>query len=336
MFTALRADGGAAGVAPVVVVILVTAIAGCYRSHEPVARDGGGAAPDARPTPPPRPRSCAAGMPCDCRAVSSIPVGVHWQGMNVMASWPINSPAHRVELTRRRWLATYEATAGCYHRCLWEGGCNSPRWSPRFGGPRGSPGFAPGYWVEPANADLPIFDLTRRGAEEYCAWLGGRLPTDVEWERAARGTNGRCNPWEPDPAAAPHVPSECPRTLDRSRAHYAGLSRPPGWDGPYDWLVPVDAFPAGIGPYGHLQLIGNVAEWVMDSAVPYDAEPDSLRVEPAPAVDVAAQSVVRGTPYNPAWVRIPEDEVPLSSEPYPYGVRCIFDEPPEPLLPEAP
>jgi formylglycine-generating enzyme required for sulfatase activity len=97
-------------------------------------------------------------------------------------------------------------------------------------------------------ADHPATGLSRADVEAFCAWaseeLGRpvRLPTGDEWEAAARGTDGRPYPWG--------------ETFDPERCACAEA----GWG----WTVPVDAHPAGAGPYGTEQQAGNVWEWVSD------------------------------------------------------------------------
>ena len=99
-----------------------------------------------------------------------------------------------------------------------------------------------------ALADHPATGLTRADAEAFCAWLSEqlgrpvRLPTGDEWEAAARGTDGRPYPWG--------------ETFDPERCACAEA----GWG----WTVPIDAHPAGAGPYGTEQQAGNVWEWVSD------------------------------------------------------------------------
>jgi formylglycine-generating enzyme required for sulfatase activity len=95
-----------------------------------------------------------------------------------------------------------------------------------------------------ALADHPATGLTREQAETFCAWLArdARLPTGDEWEAAARGADGRPYPWG--------------ETFDPDRCACAES----GWG----WTVPVDAHPAGAGPFGAEQQAGNVWEWVAD------------------------------------------------------------------------
>jgi toxoflavin biosynthesis protein ToxD len=99
-----------------------------------------------------------------------------------------------------------------------------------------------------ALADHPATGLTRADAEAFCAWLSERLgrrvrlPTGDEWEAAARGGDGRPYPWG--------------EMFDPERCACAES----GWG----WTVPVDAHPAGAGPFGTEQQAGNVWEWVSD------------------------------------------------------------------------
>jgi formylglycine-generating enzyme required for sulfatase activity len=99
-----------------------------------------------------------------------------------------------------------------------------------------------------ALADHPATGLSLADAEAFCAWaseeLGRpvRLPTGDEWEAAARGTDRRPYPWG--------------ETFDPERCACAES----GWG----WTVPVDAHPAGAGPFGTEQQAGNVWEWVAD------------------------------------------------------------------------
>lgn len=113
------------------------------------------------------------------------------------------------------------------------------------------------FWDNPKfnHPDQPVVGVTWGDAAAYAEWIGKRLPTEAEWEKAARGTDGRIWPWGNE-----FDPTKC--NFDDERKFDGHL------DG-FAMAAPVKSFKQGASPYGALNMVGNVAEWVADW---FDAE----------------------------------------------------------------
>jgi len=132
------------------------------------------------------------------------------------------SPEHTVNLDAY-WIYKHEVTNAQYRQCIEAGVCS---------------GSLSRYLED----NYPAVYINWHEADAYCKWAGGRLPTEAEWEKAARGTDGRTYPWgEESPTC--------------SLAQFSGCSGD---------AVPVGSFLAGVSPYGALDMAGNVWEWVAD------------------------------------------------------------------------
>jgi formylglycine-generating enzyme required for sulfatase activity len=149
-------------------------------------------------------------------------------------------PVHEVDLKAYQ-IGRYPVTVEEYRRFIEDDGYQTERWWKGGGfGKRNEPDD----WEEQVlHPNRPVVNVTWYEAAAYCAWAGGRLPTEAEWERAARGVEGRRYPWgktEPTPEHANYEETK--------------VGRP----------TPVGLFPRGATPEGIHDLAGNVWEWVGD------------------------------------------------------------------------
>ena len=165
------------------------------------------------------------------------------------------------------WIDRYEVSWRAWDTCVTADACpprlESLRPHPSPHGDATQPNPGP-VIREP---DYPAVMVTQEEAAAFCAWQGKRLPTEAEWEKAARGADGRDFPWGDvwDPTRL--------NAYDPAWASDAGGGTVDGWP----FQAPVYAFDAGRSPYGALNMVGNVAEWTADCYTQrYDALPPDI------------------------------------------------------------
>lgn len=202
-------------------------------------------------------------------------------------------PIHQVYLDAY-WIDKYEVTSKQYALCVADGACSAPANSSSA-----SRGY---YYGNPTYANFPVVWMKWSQANQYCQWVGGNLPTEAQWEKAARGTDSREYPWGNDPP-------------ERTDGNYD-----------FDWgnSLEVGSFPQSASPYGALDMAGNVWEWVRDWYGPYDTDTSSNPVGPESG-DV---KVMRGGCWYNTAKNIRSSyrggDDPNNSY-YSYGFRCAVE-----------
>jgi formylglycine-generating enzyme required for sulfatase activity len=218
-------------------------------------------------------------------------------------------PMHTVYVSEF-WIDKTEVTNAQYRKCVETGPC----WVPTICD-----------WGEPtyfdsSKADHPVVCVSWWDAKTYCEWAGKRVPTEAEWEKAARGTDGRKYPWGDD--------FDCHRGNfdDETEVDDHVVPGGEGCDG-YVRTAPVGSFTSGASPYGALDMAGNVREWCQDWYDYYTSSPQHDPQGPSSGTD----RVVRGG----SW-RFEKDvratsrhwylpDVPSKDD---IGFRCVSQSPP--------
>lgn len=158
------------------------------------------------------------------------------------------------------YIDVFEVTNSGYGKCVAAGQCAPPA---RLDSPSNS--F---YFGNPEFASYPVIYVTWDMAGTFCRWRDARLPTEAEWEKAARGSDGRIYPWGNEFSA--------------DMSNFCDVNCPREWksinynDG-YADTSPVGSFPKGQSPYGIFDMSGNVYEWVADSFYPNPTQDKVIR-----------------------------------------------------------
>ncbi|HEY6073728.1 MAG TPA: SUMF1/EgtB/PvdO family nonheme iron enzyme, partial [Anaerolineales bacterium] len=154
-----------------------------------------------------------------------VPAGtLHMGGLDVYADND-ELPYHDVTL-KAFWIDQTEVTNGMYGLCVQAGACRPPQ--------KPSSAKRPLYFGNSEFQDYPVIQITWGDAQAYCTWAGRRLPTEAEWERAARGDDMRTYPWGDEPPSARY-------------ANFNSLVRD---------TTRVGSYPAGASPFGALDMAG--------------------------------------------------------------------------------
>jgi formylglycine-generating enzyme required for sulfatase activity len=171
-------------------------------------------------------RGAAPGELKDRSVMVKIPGGVFEMG--APSSEPDEYPPHKVDITGFL-IDKTEVTIGDYDRCVQARACRAPN-------------------VNDPSEDItsrhPVVGVSWYDANKYCEWVGKRLPTEAEWELAARAPRFTAFPWD--------------GRFDPTKANTRGEA-----DG-YSRTAPVGSFPKGASGYGLLDMAGNAAEWTSD------------------------------------------------------------------------
>jgi formylglycine-generating enzyme required for sulfatase activity len=304
---AAPSGGGAARIGIAVAAIVVVAGGlGTYKflggaaSQPPPPMTKDSSSPPVGPTAttasaPAAPGTCADGM-------LPIPAGKMFMGARDLS--PNTKPPHEVTLSAFC-LDKTEVTTRAYLACVEKGECERPSDKVNWPGITDAQSKLYSSFCNASakdRGDHPVNCVAWSMAQTYCAKRGARLPTEAEWEYAARGTSQRKFPWGDDAPNAKYL-NACSKACvtwfaAKGEKKMAMFEDDDGFIG----TAPVGSFPAGASSFGVLDLAGNVWEWTADWFGPYAADPAADPKGPA----TGTQRVVRGGDFTggePDWAR---------------------------------
>ena len=197
----------------------------------------------------------------------AVPAGSFFMGCNERIDTECDSderPGRRVDVGAFR-IDRTEVTVARYAACVAAGSCGTEGLTMPYVNAREQPELARFCnWGNKGREEHPINCLTWAQAQAYCAWAGRRLPTEAEWEKAARGTNGLKYPWgnKTYGTVGKAVANVADETLRRNFPDWQVVD---GYDDGWEGTAPVGSYPAGVSPYGAADMMGNVYEWLADA-----------------------------------------------------------------------
>lgn len=243
-------------------------------------------------------------------------------------------PAHKVEVTSFC-IDLHEVTIAEYRTCSKAGDCKRAHRDSKW--PQGSQskdawskdrstyGVLCNEGIE-GHEEHPVNCVSWHQAKAFCEWRGAELPTEAQWEFAARGSDGRVYSWGDAPPDSEHM-NGCGAECVAWRATVE-LSTTPALhesDDGYIGTAPVGSFPAGKAQAGLLDMAGNVFEWTASEFVPFDEEQRLAEAAEA-GPDAPVKRVIRGGAFNsfmPAFadpaLRFGQVE---DAHPHAVGFRC--------------
>jgi len=187
------------------------------------------------------------GLPADDSRVAYCQRYLDFYRYHCERDWFATHEPQRTIYLDAFYMDKYEVTKALYKVCVAEGVCSTPKLS--------IPALAK-YYYDTQNENHPMGEVNWEQANTYCRWRNARLPTEAEWEKAARGTDGRLYPWG--------------NTFDGTYANFCDknclslATADKNSDDGYAHTAPVGSYPADVSPYGIYDLAGNVSEWVND------------------------------------------------------------------------